>query len=99
MLVDHYRDTVTVNRRSVTDRKTTFAEVATVVPCHIQPVEANTNPGQAGRGERTFLIFTDYALQNGDHVVDSAAVTYEVSEVMVETWRGKQHVEASLRTV
>lgn len=99
MLVDHYRDTVTVSRKSVTDRQTTYSQVATGVACHIQPSEGITTPGEAGRGARTFDIFTQYTLQNGDRLTDQNAIEYEVYGVVTEQFRGKSHTEANLRAV
>ena len=99
MLVDHYRNTVSVSRKTVTGRQTTFEEVDTGVTCHIQPTEGITAPGEAGRGDRTFLVFTQYELQNGDRLTDESLVEYEVYGVMRETFRGKSHTEAFLRAV
>ncbi len=99
MLAGHFNERVIVSRRSTTARKTTYAQLATDIPAHIQPNDGSADAGQMGRGERTFLMFTHYPVTITDRITDEASREYEVTSVLWETFRGKNHYEAMLRAL
>lgn len=99
MLEDHFRDTVTLKRSTVTGRQTTFAAVGDPFACHIQPVSGQTAPGQMGRGAKSFKLFSTVEIRIGDRLTDQNAVDYEVYGVEHHSFRGKSHYEAELRAV
>lgn len=99
MIEDHFTETVTLKRKTVTGNKTTFATVGDPFACHIQPMTGQPTPGQMGRGERTFRLFSTEAVRIGDRLTDQNAVEYEVYGVEHHRFRGKQHYQAELRAV
>jgi len=95
----HFTNTVAISRAVVTGNKTTFAEISTGVPCHIQPLTGQLANGQWGRLQKEYLCFCETELRIGDKLVDNAGKEYEVFGLQELTWRGRTHYEAQLRGV
>lgn len=82
----------------MTGNKTTYAQLSTGVPCHIQPQPAGEfGAGQMGRFSKSYLIFARVELRIGDKLVDGTGKEYEVDAVQKLTFRGRTHYEAIAR--
>lgn len=99
MLADHCKDTLTISRKVVTGNKTTYAQVATGIAAHIQPLTDTFATAEMGRGIKAYRLFSPSEIRIGDRLVDQNAAAYEVAGVKRHKFRGKQHYEATLRGV
>jgi hypothetical protein len=97
MLDTYFTSTIAISRGSVTGNKTTYAQVSSGVPCHIQPTSGELAPGQFGRFSKNFLIMSRVELRIGDKLIDGAGKEYEVDAVQKLTFRSKTHYEAQAR--
>lgn len=95
----HFTSAVTIARSTVTGNKTTYANVSTGVPCHIQPLGGELSMGEMGRYGKTHLMFSRTEVKVGDRLTDSAGKEYEVVGVEALRFRGQSHYEANLRAV
>lgn len=93
----HFTSTVSISRKTTTGNKTTFEEISTGVPCHIQPVTARFENGQWGRLHKEYLLFARTEIRVGDKLVDQAENEYEVFGAQALTFRGQTHYECQLR--
>ncbi len=100
MLADHFRNRVTISRRVITGKKTTFEAVATNIPCHIQPMSPTYQNGQWGRLQKEYRLFTETPLEIGDKLEDESLNKYEVFGLQSFNFRtGQRHYEALIRGV
>ena len=99
MLADHFKDTVTLSRSIVTGNKTTYSNVGSAFPCHIQPMDDNYTSSSMGRSQRSYRMFSTTEIRIGDRLVDQNAAKYEVYGVLFHRFRHKKHYEAMLRGV
>jgi hypothetical protein len=99
MLNAYFRNTITLKRSTVTGNKTTYVNVATAVPCHIQPVDDEFTISSMGRSAKTYRMFSQIEVRIGDRVTDEGPRNYEVYGAKKHTFRAKTHYEAMLRGV
>jgi len=95
----HYTNTVTIRRKTTTDRKTTYADQATGVPCLIQRLTAEQQQAERGRHNADYHCFIETEVLIGDKLVDSNNTTYDVVGVTHVRFAGFDHYEAELTAV
>jgi hypothetical protein len=98
MLRKHFNHAVNISRSTVVGNKTTFAVVATLVPCHIQPMSPVYQNGQWGRLQKEYLLLSGTEIRVGDKLTDQDGIAYEVLGAAHKAFRGKSHYQAHIRS-
>jgi hypothetical protein len=99
MLSDHFTNTITILRSTTTDRKKTFAPVASNVPAHIQPISDTRTEGIINRSFNEFLMMCETETVIGDKLTDETTKQYEVIGVAKMEFRtGRRHYESTLKS-
>lgn len=99
MLFNHFTDTVTIKRKSLTGRKTTFSNFAINVPCLIQRLSGEQLKGDRGKYNSDYHIFIENEVKIGDKLVDQNNKEYDVVGVTSVRFAGFIHYEADLLSI